>query len=324
MTSAHSHEHDHATHGHDHSGHDHVHGGAGGNRGRLLLAALLTGGFMIAEAVGGVLTGSLALIADAGHMLTDAVALTLAWLAYRVADRPGTHRMTYGFDRLKILVAYTNGLAVLGIALWIGIEAAMRFAAPAPVLAAPMLAIATVGLCVNVAVFAILHGGDRASLNLRGAMLHVASDLLGSLAAILAAIIIMATGWTPADPLLSVLVMLLLVRSAWRLVRESGLILLEAAPPHIDRNEVARDISAHSEGVADVHHMHVWSLDGRQLMATLHARLQPGADAEASIAAIKARLASKHGIDHATVEVETGQACPEETGKRRANGTARR
>jgi len=269
---------------------------------------------MVAEAVGGLLTGSLALLADAGHMLTDAVALVLAYVAYRMSARPGTSRMTYGFDRLKVLVAYTNGLTVLGVAVWIVVEAVDRFLAPASVLGGPMLLIAATGLLVNLVVFAILHGGDRESLNLRGAILHVVGDLLGSVAAILAAAIILTTGWLPADPLLSILVALLLVGSAWRLMRESGLVLLEASPPHVDRNAVADDLARHAAGVADVHHMHVWTLDGRQPMATLHARLAPGADAAAAIAAIKVRLARAHGIRHATVEVETGQDCPDETG----------
>jgi cobalt-zinc-cadmium efflux system protein len=294
----------------------------GGNKRRVLIAALLTSGFMVAEALGGFLTGSLALLADAGHMLTDSVALVLAYVAYRMSERPGSSRMTYGFDRLKILVAYTNGLTVLAIALWIVAEAVGRYLAPSPVLGGPMLVIAAVGLLVNVVVFFVLHGGDRASLNLRGAILHVVGDLLGSVAAIAAAIIILATGWFPADPLLSVLVALLLMRSAWKLIRESGLILLEAAPPHIERNEVADDLAAHADGVSDVHHMHVWSLDGRQLMATLHARLAEHADAERTIGAIKKRLSEAHGIHHATVEVETGEACPEGAGERRRNGTA--
>jgi cobalt-zinc-cadmium efflux system protein len=289
----------------------------------VLLAAILTSGFMVAEAVGGLLTGSLALLADAGHMLTDSVALILAYAAYRMSERPGTSRMTYGFDRLKILVAYTNGLTVIAIALLITVEAVSRFLSPAPVLAGPMLVVAVLGLAVNIVVFAILHGGDRESLNMRGAILHVLGDLLGSVAAIAAALIILATGWLPADPVLSVLVALLLVRSAWQLVRESGLILLEASPRHIDRNEVARDIAGNTEGVADIHHMHVWTLDGKQLMATLHARLAPGVDAERTIGLIKARLGERHGIDHATVEVETGADCPDETRTRRRNGTVK-
>jgi cobalt-zinc-cadmium efflux system protein len=314
--------HAHGSHAHGHAHASHATAADAGNRRRILVAALLTGGFMAAEFVGGLLTGSLALIADSGHMLTDAVALALAYLAYRVAARPGTRRMTYGFDRLKVLVAYTNGLAVLGIALWIVVEAGHRLAAPSPVLAAPMLLVAAAGLVVNVAVFAILHGGDRSSLNLRAAMLHVAGDLLGSGAAVLAALVILATGWLAADPLLSVAVAMLLLGGAWRLVRESGLILLEGAPPHVDRNAVAADLAQSVPGVADVHHMHVWTLDGRRLMATLHARLAPGADAEQSVSALKERLAERHGVAHATIEVETGAECPDVTRTRRRNGTA--
>jgi cobalt-zinc-cadmium efflux system protein len=306
------------THEHDHAP------STGSNRGRVLIAAILTSGFMVAEVVGGLLTGSLALLADAGHMLTDSVSLVLAYVAYRVSERPGTSRMTYGFDRLKVLVAYTNGLTVLGIALWIVIEAVARFLSPSPVLGGAMLLVATAGLGVNVVVFLVLHGGDRESLNLRGAILHVFSDLLGSVAAIAAALIILATGWLPADPLLSVLVALLLARSALNLMRESGLILLEAAPAHIERNEVADDLERNIEGVADVHHMHLWSLDGRRLLATLHVKLSAGADAETVIDAIKARLSRVHGIHHATVEAEIGERCSEEGGERRRNGTARR
>lgn len=319
----HPHHHQHPPHhAHAHgAGHAHPHGV--GNRRRILFAALLTGGFMLAEVVGGLLTGSLALLADAGHMLIDAVALALAYVAYRVGDRPGNPRMTYGFDRLKILVAYTNGLTVFAIAIWIAVEAADRLIEPAPVLGGPMLAIALLGLAVNVAAFAILRGGDRASLNLRGAALHVLGDLLGSAAAIVAALVIVATGWVQADPLLSILVAVLLLRSAWTLVREAGLILLEGAPEQVDRNRIAADVAAHAEGVTDIHHMHVWSLDGRQLMATLHARLAAGVDAEASIRAIKSRLQSVHGIGHATVEVETGPACPDEEMERKRDGTAR-
>jgi cobalt-zinc-cadmium efflux system protein len=318
--------HRHHAHGHSHDDH-HASLEAPGNRRRIFLAAVLTCGFMIAEAVGGFLTGSLALLADAGHMLTDSVALVLAYLAYRLSDRRGTSRMTYGFDRLKILVAYTNGLTVLAIAVWIVVEAIGRLMTPSPVLGGAMLIVAALGLLVNVVVLFVLQGGDRDSLNLRGAILHVLGDLLGSLAALAAAVIIMTTGWLPADPLLSVLVALLLVVSAWRLVREAGVILLEGVPAHIDRNAVARDIEKNAEGVVDVHHMHVWTLDGKQLLATLHARLAANADAERSIASIKERLSKNHGIHHATVEVETGEACPEENGtrfERRRDGTARR
>jgi cobalt-zinc-cadmium efflux system protein len=211
---------------------------------------------------------------------------------------------------------------VVLIALWIVVEAVDRLLAPTPVLGGAMFVIAALGLAVNGIVFLVLHGGDRQSLNLRGAILHVAGDLLGSVAAIAAASIILMTGWTAADPLLSVLVALILLRSAWRLIRESGLILLEGTPPHINRNDVANDLVASVAGVSDVHHMHVWSLDGRRLMATLHVRLAAGADAETSIGAIKARLSEEHGIGHATVEIETGTACPDEREARRKHGTS--
>jgi cobalt-zinc-cadmium efflux system protein len=245
-------------------------------------------------------------------MLTDSVALVLAYVAYRVSERPGTSRMTYGSDRLKVLVAYTNGLAIFGIAIWIVVEAVARMNTPQPILAGPMLAIAVAGFLVNCAVFAILAGGDRSSINLRGAMLHVAGDLLGSLAATAAALIVLSTGWLAADPLLSILVAVLLVGTAWRLVRDAGMILLEATPPTVDRNQVATDIAQNAEGVLDIHHMHIWTLDGKRMLATLHARLAAGAEAEKSIAAIKTRLSEEHHIHHATVEVESGDACSDE------------
>ena len=296
----HDHSHDHS-HGH---GGAHVHGGT--DKTRVLIAACLTGGFMFAEAIGGVLTGSLALLADAGHMMTDSVSLALAWYAFHLAGRAATARMTYGFDRVKTLVAYTNGLAVFAIALWIVYEAWHRLSEPAPVLGGPMLVIALVGLLINVAAFFTLHGGDRDSLNMRGAILHVVGDLLGSVAALVAALIILLTGWVLIDPLLSVLVALLLFRSAWSLVREAGHLLLEGVPTSLDRDLIARDIEAHIDGVREVHHMHVWSLDGARNMATLHACLIEGADAHAAVSAIKRRLASAHGIEHATVEPEFG------------------
>jgi cobalt-zinc-cadmium efflux system protein len=220
--------------------------------------------------------------------------------------------MTYGFDRLKVLVAYTNGLGVLLLAFWIVVEAAERFFEPVRVAAMPMLVIGCVGLGVNGLVYFVLHGGDRDSPNMRGALLHVVGDLLGSVAVLVAAGLVLRTGWYAADPLLALVVGLLLVRSAVVLMRETGLILLEAAPRHIDRDGIAADLVRHFEGVADIHHMHVWTLDGRQLMATLHARLEAGADAEAIVRRIKERLRREHGIAHVTVEVETGERCPDE------------
>jgi cobalt-zinc-cadmium efflux system protein len=289
-----------------------VHGST--DKQRVLIAAVLTAGFMVAEAAGGLFTGSLALLADAGHMLTDSVSLVLAWYAFHLAGRAATARMTYGFDRIKTLVAYTNGIAVFAIGVWIVVEAFHRVNDPTPVLGGPMLVIAALGLAVNIATFLALHGGDRESLNMRGAILHVLGDLLGSVAALIAAAVIITTGWMPIDPILSAFVAVILFRSAWSLVRESGNLLLEGVPASLDRDGIARDIEANIAGVREVHHMHVWSLDGTKNMATLHACLAEGTDAYAAVTAIKSRLADRHAIEHATVEPEFG-ACTDASQK---------
>lgn len=304
---AHTHSHDHS--GHDHGSAGHVHGST--DKKRVLVAACLTAGFMVAEALGGLFTGSLALLADAGHMLADAIALGLAWYAFHLAGRPATGQLTYGFGRVKTLVAYTNGIAIFVIALWIVYEAWRRLQMPAPVLGGPMLAVAILGLLVNIASFLVLHGGDRESLNMRGAILHVLGDLLGSAAAIVAALVILATGWTPIDPILSVLVSLLILSTAWSLMRAAAHVLLEGVPPSLDRDLIARDLAVTVKGVREVHHMHIWSIDGSSNMATLHACLDEGIDAHQAVSTIKKRLASEHGISHATVEPEFGQCADE-------------
>jgi cobalt-zinc-cadmium efflux system protein len=290
---------------HGHAGHGHSHGTT--DKTRVLIAACLTGGFMVAEAFAGWITGSLALVADAGHMLTDTISLALAWYAFKLADREATARLTYGFERVKTLVAYTNGVAIFAVALWICYEAVVRFVEPQPVLAGPMLWVAVAGTAVNITAFFVLQGGDRASLNMRGAILHVVGDLLGSVAAIAAAVIILTTGWTPADPILSVLVAGLILGTAWRLMRDAAHVLLEGAPPELDRDGIAHDLVRSVKGVREIHHMHVWSLDGSKNMATLHACLIDGTDAHAAVSEIKQRLAKQHGIEHATVEPEFGE-----------------
>lgn len=307
-----THAHDHGSHGHSHGGGAHVH--AGTDKKRVLIAACLTGGFMVAEMVGGLLTGSLALLADAGHMLADSIALGLAWYAFHLAERPATGRLTYGFGRVKTLVAYTNGLAIFVIALWIVYEAWQRLQAPPPVLGGPMLVVAVLGLVVNIVGFLVLHGGDRTSLNMRGAILHVVGDMLGSVAAIAAALVILATGWTPIDPILSVFVALLILYTAWSLMRDAIHVLLEGVPESLDRDNVAGDLVQNVPGVREVHHMHVWSLDGTSNMATLHACLSDGVDPYEAVLAIKTRLSAEHGIAHATVEPEFGR-CADGHGK---------
>jgi len=291
--------------------HSHRHGQAGGHRHgahanerRTLWAALLTGGFMLAEVAGGLVSGSLALIADAAHMLTDTVALGLAFAAFRLARRGAGPRHTYGLRRMPVLVAFGNGLALFFIVGWIVIEAIQRLAAPQPILAATMMAVALGGLAVNIAVYAILHGADRDNLNIRGAMLHVLGDLLGSLAAIAAALVILATGWTGADPLLSILVAAIVLVGAFRLTRDSAHILLEGAPSGIDIDVVAQDLADTVPGVTGVHHVHVWSLSEDGVMATLHAVVDEEVDGDTVLAAIRARLSGEFGIGHATVQIE--------------------
>jgi cobalt-zinc-cadmium efflux system protein len=258
----------------------------------------------VVEAIGGVISGSLALLADAGHMLMDFAGLAMAWLAFRFSRWPADRRRTYGFERLQVLVAFANGLALFAIAAAIVVEAVRRLADPAPVLGGTMLWIAAAGLAVNIGIYFVLHGADRNNLNVRGAMIHVLGDLFGSAGAIAAALIILATGWYPADPLISVLVAAIILRSAWHVVRDSAHILLEASPRHIATDAIETDLQDHVPGVVDIHHVHAWSITDERPMVTLHARIEGEAVPDAVVVAIKRRLHSQFGITHATVEIE--------------------
>jgi cobalt-zinc-cadmium efflux system protein len=296
MTGSHDHR-----HGHSHS---HVAPPRDAANARAVgIAAALTGSFMVVEVIGGLLAGSLALVADAGHMMTDFAALTMAWLAFRVARRPADARRSYGFDRLSVLAAYVNGTALFAVAVWILIEAIRRLSDPNPIAGGLMLAVAGPGLAVNVAAFWILSRGDRDNLNLRAALLHVAGDLLGSVAAIVAALVILRTGWTPIDPILSVLVAVLILWSAWKVVRESAHILLEGTPTGIDPAGIAEDLRETVPGVTGVRHLHAWSITESRPMITLEALIAPGVDPAAARRAVKERLATRFGFDHATVEI---------------------
>jgi cobalt-zinc-cadmium efflux system protein len=299
---AHAHDHDH-DHGHGGHGHSHNHAHVANER-SVGLAAFLTGGFMVAEVVGGVLAGSLALLADAGHMLTDFASLALAWIAFRLTRQPADWRRTYGFDRFAVLVAFVNGIALFAIAVWIVTEAVQRLYTPVAVLGAPMLWIAAAGLAVNVLSFLVLRSGDRDNLNIRAAVLHVIGDLLGSVAAVAAALVILATGWTPIDPLLSIVVALIILRSAWRVVADSGHILLEGSPPNLDSRTLRDHLRAALPFVQDVHHVHAWSISQERPMVTLHASIAANTDSAVAVREIKRVLASEFRITHATVEIE--------------------
>lgn len=307
--------HDHAghdPHGHDHHGHGHTHAHAANER-SVALAALLTGGFMLVEIVGGIVTGSLALIADAGHMLTDFASLALAWLGFRLNRRPADWRRTYGFDRFSVLVAFVNGIALFAIAGWIVIEAIERFRAPVVIQGGLMLWVAGAGLAVNVAAFWILGHGDNENLNIRAAALHVIGDLLASVAAVVASIVILTTGFMPIDSILSVAVALIIVRSAWRVVGDSGHILLEGSPPGFDSRALAEQLRTALPFVVDVHHVHAWSISEERPMVTLHASVADGVSGAHAVREIKRMLAERFRITHATIEIEHGgDACVDE------------
>jgi cobalt-zinc-cadmium efflux system protein len=286
--------------------HDHGHSHGADNEKRVLAAFVLTAGFMAVEIVGGLISGSLALLADAAHMLTDAAALALAWFAFRIARRPADTKRSYGYHRGQVLAAFVNGGVLVAIVFWIFFEAIQRLQSPVAVEGTLMLVVAAVGLAVNIVAFFVLHGGDRQNLNMRGAAAHVLGDLLGSAAAILGALVILATGWMPIDPLLSLLVGLLVLRSAWLIVRESAHILLEGTPAKIEPRDLRQALMSDIPDLEDVHHIHAWSLTAEMPLVTLHAQVCETADAQAVLRRIKQVLSSRFGIDHSTVPVERG------------------
>lgn len=300
---AHHHAGPHQHHGHTRS-HGHSHGG--NNETRVLIAFGLTAGFMLVEVAGGLISGSLALLADAAHMLTDAGALVLAWLAFRIARRPADTKRSYGYHRGQVLAAFVNGGVLVAIVFWIFVEAIRRLQSPVAVEGTLMLAVAATGLAVNFAAFFVLHGGDRENLNMRGATAHVLGDLLGSAAAIVGALVILATGWTPIDPLLSMLVGLLVLRSAWLIVRDSAHILLEGTPARIEPRDLRQALMNDVPGLEDVHHIHAWSLTAEMPLVTLHAQVCDSADPQAVLTRIKQVLSSRFGIHHSTVQIERG------------------
>lgn len=260
--------------------------------------------FMIVEAVGGWWAGSLTLIADAGHMLTDSGALALAWFATRQGQRPSDAEKSYGHGRFSVLAALVNGLGLIAIVGWIVIEAVQRLISPTEVKALPMLAIAVAGFLVNGGAFFLLHGADRENLNIKGAILHVIGDLVASFAAIVAATaILVMPGWTIADPILSVVASALILRSAIGLVGKSWHVLMEGTPEGVDVAEIAAALEA-LEGVTDIHHLHAWSLVPGKPLITLHARLGPGHTSDAVLARMKQTLAERFHIDHSTIQIE--------------------
>jgi len=259
--------------------------------------------YMAAEVVGGILTGSLALLADAGHMLGDAAALGLALLAIWFARRPAPSPYTFGYHRIEILAALLNGATLLAISVFIFLEAARRFRSPPEVSGAPMVAIALGGLLVNLAGLWILHGGRDESLNVRGAWLHVLTDALGSLQAIIAGGLIWAFHWTWADPAASVLIGVLVVWSAWALVRDSVSVLMQRAPGRLDV-DVLREAILGIEGVAGICDMHIWTLTSGLDSMSVHVIVEEDRDDRALLRQVRELVHERFEIDHVTVQIE--------------------
>ena len=302
---AHLHQHDH--------GHDHAHGSDPSSRRRkLLLALVLTVLIMVVEAFGGVWSGSLALLADAGHMMVDALALLLAVVGATMAARPADARRSYGYGRMEVLVGFVNALSQFVLVGWIIYEAVTRLLHPGPILSGVMLVVALVGLLVNVFVLRTLHGHAHDDVNMAGASLHVLGDLLGSLAAVLAALAIRWFGWLWADPVLSLVVSLLILGNAWQLLRRCAHILLEGVPEGMDTAVVEETLRGADPCICSIHHLHVWQLASGSRMATLHAELNEPADGARVLQAIRQILRERFQIEHVTVQIDPG-ACPDET-----------
>jgi cobalt-zinc-cadmium efflux system protein len=289
--------------------HDHSHSAASPhrtekNRRRLKIALGLTACYMIAEIIGGYITGSLALLADAGHMLTDVAALTLTLTAIWFGSRPANPRKTYGYYRLEILAAFINGIMLVLISLWIFYEAYERFFTPPEVKSREMIFVAVGGLMTNLICAKLLHGGDQHDLNMHGAWLHVVSDALGSVAAIVAGVLMLVFGWYAADPVCSALIAVIIVFGAWRLIRESVNVLLEGTPSHINLVAVESAI-LETGGVAAVHDLHVWTITSGREALSVHVVHTETAAPNAVLHEIQHKIADQFGIEHLTIQMET-------------------
>ena len=287
--------------------HDHAHGvarAATRHKGRLLAALVVLGGATVVEVVAAFATRSLALLSDAGHMLTDVGGLGMALAAIHVADRAGAdRRRTFGLYRLEILAALANAALLFAVAIYVVVEAVRRWGDPPEVLAGPMLVVAVFGLAANLVAFGLLREGSRESLNVQGAYLEVLSDLVGSVGVIVAAAVIVATGWTWVDPAVGVAIGLFILPRTWRLAGQALRILVQAAPPGLDLAELEAELRA-VDGVVDVHDLHVWTLTSEMDVASVHLMVREGSDTHGVLDRARVVLRDGHGIDHATLQVE--------------------
>jgi cobalt-zinc-cadmium efflux system protein len=258
---------------------------------------------MVVEIIGGLITGSLALLADAAHMASDNVALGLALFAFWLSGKPPTPNRSFGYKRVEILAALFNGVTIVAVSFWIFYEAYERLGDPPRVLGGPMMAVAVVGLLVNVAGAVILARSAGENLNMQGALRHILADLLGSAGVILAAAVILLTGWAYADPLISAVIGVLVLFSSWKLLRDSVNVLLEGAPPGVDAEEVGNRMAA-SEGVREVHDLHVWTVTSGFPALSAHVLVGESEDCHARRRELEALLARDFGIDHTTLQVD--------------------
>jgi cobalt-zinc-cadmium efflux system protein len=291
--------------------HAHGHGHGGGRGGRALAAALvLVAGFAVVEVVVGVLADSLALLADAAHMAGDTGALALAVFAVWIARRPATPRRSFGYRRAEILAALANGVMLVALAIWIFVEAAQRLADPPDPDAGWVLVVGALGLAVNVGAALVLHGSRGLSLNVEAAFRHVLADLAGSAGVIVSALIVLATGWAYADPLVGLAIGLLVLASSWTVLRDSTRILLEAAPSGVDADEVGRAMLS-VEAVRDVHDLHVWTITSGFPALSAHVLCDPGADCHRARRRLEALLRERFGLTHTTLQVDHVQEGPQ-------------
>jgi len=299
-------------HKHDHD-HKHAHGGGGGStsRRRLKLVLILTIIYMLAEAIGGWLSNSLALLSDAGHMLTDVAAIALAMLALWFASRPATHQKTYGYYRMEILAALANGVALVVISLLILFEALQRIRAPEGVRGLEVTVIGAGGLVVNAISASLLHRGSEENMNMRAAFLHVVSDAIGSLGAVIAGLLIWLRGVLIADPLISIVIAALIVYSSWQLIRDAVNVLLEGTPAHIDIPAV---ISAMQRvtGIREVHDLHIWTISSGKDALSAHVTITEGASHKSVLEALHECLRAEFNIGHLTIQVESGDEVQED------------
>ena len=280
--------------------HEHEHGA--GNLRALALALALTASYTVVEVVGGYLTGSLALLADAVHMLSDNVALALALAAVWLAAKPATPERTFGYKRAEVLAALANGVLLVALAIWIFVEAATRLADPREVEAGWMLVVALIGIGVNIASGAILSRA-RGSINVEAAFRHVVADLLGSLGVVLAAILILATGWLRVDPLVSILIGILVLASSWAILRDTTSILLESAPRGIATRDVGLRLAG-APGVVEVHDLHIWTITSGFPALSAHVLVKPGEDCHQRRRELERLLRDEFAIEHTTLQVD--------------------